>query len=105
MDCMVPSATRSCWRRYSTCLPGTLVKSWSAWPMRAVARITSPYKSSASRVCKRIPMVGTEFSNYRIVEKIGEGGMGVVYKAIDTSLDRVVAVKALGGELTRNAEL
>ncbi|MGA2735955.1 MAG: protein kinase [Bryobacteraceae bacterium] len=50
-------------------------------------------------------MVGREIGNYRIVEIIGAGGMGVVYKAIDTNLDRVVAVKALSPEFSGNPAL
>ena len=47
---------------------------------------------------------GQLLSHYRLIEKIGEGGMGVVWKAVDTTLDREVAIKVLPDAFSADAE-
>jgi serine/threonine protein kinase len=49
-------------------------------------------------------MIGQTLGHYRIESKLGEGGMGLVYKARDNHLDRPVAIKVLRAEAVANPE-
>jgi len=46
-----------------------------------------------------------QVGKYRIISKIGQGGMGVIYKALDPKIDRVLAVKIISARLDTEPEL
>jgi len=49
-------------------------------------------------------MIGKTLSHYKVIEKIGQGGMGTVYRAQDTTLDREVAIKVLPEQFTKDPQ-
>ncbi len=49
-------------------------------------------------------MVGQTISHYKIIEKIGQGGMGEVYRAQDINLSREVAIKVLPEQFTKDTQ-
>jgi eukaryotic-like serine/threonine-protein kinase len=51
------------------------------------------------------PLIGIRIGNYRVVDVLGEGGMGIVYRAVHPDLDRTVAIKVLGHGLAHSEDI
>src|SRR5256885_9608093 len=85
------------------CRPQTSFK-LTHYPRISAAAAARSAEYILKNVAEADRLIGKSVTHYSIIEKLGEGGMGVVYLARDTHLDRFVAIKLLPPDKTADPE-